>query len=176
MADKEIPDLTDAGAAVSGDLVHAVRSGNSRKMALGDAAGKNVGPAASEVAAGNHSHAAQVITITDISLEPVTLTDGATVALNASQGSTFLLTAGGDREILAPTTPVNDGQRIIIRHKASAAGRTLSLNSGTGGFRFGSDITALSQTASGKADYIGCIYHETDNKWDVVAVAKGYGA
>lgn len=34
MADKEINDLADGGAAQSGDLVHVVRSGNSRKVAL----------------------------------------------------------------------------------------------------------------------------------------------
>jgi ATP-dependent protease ClpP protease subunit len=50
----------------------------------------------------------------------------------------------------------------------------LALNSGAGGFRFGTDITALTATASGKIDYIGCIYNATDTKWDVVAVTKGF--
>ncbi len=40
MADKEIGDLTDGGAVQAGDLVHAVRGPNSRKVALGTAAGK----------------------------------------------------------------------------------------------------------------------------------------
>lgn len=35
MADKEINDLTDGGAAAAGDLVHVVRSGNSRKATIG---------------------------------------------------------------------------------------------------------------------------------------------
>lgn len=39
MADKEIGDLTDGGALASGDLIHVVRSGNSRKAAVGAAAG-----------------------------------------------------------------------------------------------------------------------------------------
>jgi hypothetical protein len=103
----------------------------------------------------------------------VTLTDGATPALDASAGGQFILSAAGDRTIAQPTNPVN-GQKIIIRHFASGGARTLSLNTGTGGFRFGSDITALTQTVSGKTDYIGCIYNATDNKWDVVAYSKGY--
>ncbi|CAB4177312.1 hypothetical protein UFOVP998_10 [uncultured Caudovirales phage] len=103
----------------------------------------------------------------------VTLTDGATPALNAALGDTFTLTAAGDRTIAVPSNPSAD-QKITIRHLASGGARTLALNSGTGGFRFGSDVTALTQTASGKTDYIGCIYNATDNKWDVVAVVKGY--
>jgi hypothetical protein len=103
----------------------------------------------------------------------ITLTDGATPALNAALGSVFRLAAGGDRTIGIPTNP-RAGQKIVIQHYASAAIRTLALNTGAGGFRFGSDITALTATASGKTDYIGAIYNNTDSKWDVVAVTKGF--
>lgn len=103
----------------------------------------------------------------------VELTDGATVDLDASLGNEFTLAAAGNRTILAPTNPVA-GQRIIIRHYASGGARTLTLSSGTLGFRFGSTITALTETASGKYDYIGAIYHLTDTIWDVVAVSKGF--
>lgn len=103
----------------------------------------------------------------------VALTDGATPALDASLGNTFTLSAAGDRTIAVPTNAVN-GQKIVIRHFASGGARTLSLNSGAGGFSFGSDITALTQTASGKYDYIGCIYNSTSGFWNVVAYVKGY--
>ncbi len=103
----------------------------------------------------------------------VTLSDGATPALDASLGTTFLLTAAGDRTIAVPTNPI-DGQKIVIRHKASGADRTLALNSGAGGFRFGTDVTALTATTSAKTDYIGAIYNGADTKWDVVAYVKGY--
>lgn len=106
-------------------------------------------------------------------LSVVTLTDGATPDLDASLGSTFLLDAGGNRTIAIPSNPV-DGKKITIIHYASGAARTLSLNSGTGGFAFGSDVTALTQTESGKRDAIGCIYSEALTKWIVVAVVKGY--
>ena len=101
------------------------------------------------------------------------LTDGATPALDASKGSVFTLIAAGDRTIAVPTNAI-DGQKIIIRHQASGGTRTLALNSGAGGFRFGTDVTALTITASGKWDYIGCVYNGTDSKWDVVAYSKGY--
>jgi fructose-1,6-bisphosphatase/inositol monophosphatase family enzyme len=106
----------------------------------------------------------------------VTLADGATPALNAALAGlngVFRLAAAGDRTIAVPTNPTA-GQKIVIQHYASGGSRTLSLNSGTGGFRFGTDVTALTATASGKTDYIGCIYNDTDNKWDVVAYMKGF--
>lgn len=102
-----------------------------------------------------------------------TLTDGATPALDASLGSVFRLAAAGDRTIAVPSNALS-GQKIVIQHYASGGARTLALNSGAGGFRFGTDVTALTQTASGKTDYIGCIYNATDSKWDVVAYSKGY--
>lgn len=103
----------------------------------------------------------------------VDLVDGATPALDASLGSVFRLTAAGDRTIAVPSNP-RAGQRITIRHKASGGARTLALNSGAGGFRFGSTITALTATTDTKVDYIDCIYDATDNKWDVVNYVKGY--
>lgn len=103
----------------------------------------------------------------------VTLTDGATPALDASLGNVFVLVAAGNRTIAVPSNAVA-GQKIVIRHNASGGARTLSLNTGAGGFRFGTDITALTATTSGKTDYIGCIYNATDSKWDVVAYVKGF--
>lgn len=107
-------------------------------------------------------------------IETVTaLVDGASVPLDASLGDVFTLTALGSRTITAPTNPTS-GQTIVIRHLASGGSRTLSLDSGTGGFRFGTTITALSATTSGLTDYIVAIYHLTDNKWDVTVYSKGY--
>jgi hypothetical protein len=101
------------------------------------------------------------------------LSDGATPALDASLGNVFTLTAAGNRTIAIPTNPTT-GQKIIIAHTASGADRTLALNTGTGGFRFGTTITALTATTSGLTDYIGAIYNSTANKWDVVAYSKGF--
>ena len=106
-------------------------------------------------------------------LSVVTLTDAASVALDASLGNTFRLVAGGDRTIQAPSNPIN-GQKIIIQHYASGGARTLTLTTGAGGFRFGTDITSLAATSSGKTDYIGAIYNADDSRWDVIAVVTGY--
>ena len=114
------------------------------------------------------------VLIGNAALETVSvLTDGATPALDASLGNIFTLTAAGNRTIAVPSNAVS-GQKIVIRHLASGAARTLALNTGAGGFRFGTDITALTETASGKTDYIGCIYNAADSFWDVVAYTKGF--
>lgn len=105
-------------------------------------------------------------------LAAVALTDGATVALDASLGNVFDLVAGGDRTLLAPTNPI-DGQKIILRHKASGANRTLTLTTGAGGFAYGSDITTLTATTSGATDYIGFMYNLASNRWHVISVSKG---
>lgn len=108
-----------------------------------------------------------------VTIAVVTLTDGATVSVDASLGNQFKLTAAGDRTIAVPTNSIS-GQKIIIVHTASGGARTLSLNTGAGGFRFGTDVTALSATTSGKTDYIGCIYNASASFWDVVAYMKGF--
>ena len=107
----------------------------------------------------------------------VTLTDGATVALDAAGGNVFKLLAAGNRTISVPTNKPAAGQyqKIVIMHEASGADRTLALTTGSAGaFRFGTDITALTATTSGLTDYIGCIYNSVDDRWDVVSVSKGF--
>lgn len=108
-----------------------------------------------------------------IVVTPSVLTDGATPALDASLSNTFTLTAAGNRTIGIPTNAVS-GQRIVIAHTASGADRTLALNTGAGGFAFGTDIPALSATTSALTDYIGCIYDSTASKWRVVSYVKGF--
>jgi hypothetical protein len=105
---------------------------------------------------------------------PVTLTDGATVSLDAAAGKVFKLSAAGNRTILAPTN-ATDGRGIIIAHTASAADRTLALTTGSAGaFIFGTDLTALTATTSGKTDYIGAIYDGTADRWRVISYVKGF--
>jgi hypothetical protein len=104
----------------------------------------------------------------------VTLTDGATVALDAAMGRVHKLVAAGDRTISAPLNPV-EGQPLVIEHTASGAARTLTLTTGSAGaFAFGADVTGLTATASGMTDYIGAIYDATAARFRVVSYSKGY--
>ena len=103
----------------------------------------------------------------------VTLTDGASVALNAALGQTFRLTTTTNPTIAVPSNPV-DGQTIIIEIAASGGARTPSLAGGAGGFIFGTDITALTAVTSGKTDYIQAKYNLAANKWRVVGYVRGF--
>lgn len=102
----------------------------------------------------------------------VTLTDAATIAVDASLGNTFDVTLGGNRTLGAPTNPIN-GQKVTFRIRQDATGgRTLAFDAI---YRFGLDLVSFTaSTAANKLDYIGCIYNGADTKWDVVAVSKGF--
>jgi hypothetical protein len=105
-------------------------------------------------------------------LAPVTLTDAATVATDASLGSYFRVTLGGNRTLGNPTNMV-DGQRVIWEIIQDGTGtRTLALGSA---FALGTDITSttLTTTAS-KRDFLGAVYNSTAAKWYVIAFVKGY--
>lgn len=124
------------------------------------------------------SAAGEVVRNDDVRLSvkpwaPVNLTDGATPALNAALGNHFrLLAPAGNRTIAVPSNPT-DGQVIVIEHQCTTS-RTLALNTGTGGFGFGSDITALTATVLNKTDFIQAVYNTTANKWWVIGYVKGY--
>lgn len=102
----------------------------------------------------------------------VTVSDGAGAVIDASLGNVFKWSAAADRTAGTTTNPTS-GQKMVIEFTASGGARTLTLPTATtGDFIFGSDITTLSQTASGKTDIIGCIYNGT--RWMVVAYTKGF--
>lgn len=108
------------------------------------------------------------------SAAPVTLTDAATVATDASKGTRFRVTIAGDRTIGAPTNSV-DGQRASWDITASGADRLPTLASGTGGFKFASGLAGpLTAVTSGTTDVIGAEYHQADNRWWVLGIVKGY--
>jgi hypothetical protein len=106
----------------------------------------------------------------------VALTDGATIAVDASLGNHFRVTLGGNRTLGVPTNAV-DGQRILIEVIQDGTGsRTLTLTTGSAGsFAYGTDITTITlSTTAGATDYIGCVYNSTAQRWRVIAFVKGY--
>lgn len=116
------------------------------------------------------------VSIGNALLEKVsTVTDAAGAVIDCSLGNIFSWTAGADRTA-GTTTNAVAGQKMFIAFNASGAGRTLTLPTATtGDFAYGSDITGLTQTASGKTDVIGCVYGTiVANRWAVVSVVKGY--
>lgn len=101
----------------------------------------------------------------------VVLTDAATVTPNADTTDVGTLASVSQTTTLAnPSgTPVN-AQRLMIRIKSSAA---QTLNFGTK-YRAGTDIPLPTATVgSSKIEYLGFIYHSTDDKWDLIAHVRG---
>lgn len=66
-----------------------------------------------------------------------------------------------------------DGQAVRIRFKQDGTGsRLLTLDAK---FRLGTDIASVTlTTTASKTDYLGVVYHSTDDKYDVVAFVKGF--
>lgn len=124
-------------------------------------------PADIGAATSGHTHSPSLVPFA-----PVTLTDGATVNTDASQGTLFRLSMGGNRTLAAPSNPA-DGQRAIWAVTASGADRTLTLATGSAGAFALADDIEITATASGTTDYIGAIYSSAAQRWHVVAYAKG---
>ncbi len=103
---------------------------------------------------------------------PVSLTDAATIAVDASLGNRFRVTLGGNRTLGNPSNP-SDGQQLIFELIQDATGgRTLSLDTA---FALGTDITAVTLSiAANKRDFLTAIYNSTSAKWYIVGFVKGY--
>lgn len=108
----------------------------------------------------------------------VALTDGASVALDASAGSSFRLTLGGNRTLAAPSNPT-DGQVIELELTQDGTGsRTLTLPTGAGGVRFGTDAPSnlfVLSTGAGLTDYLTLKYRASVDRWDVLGFIRGFG-
>lgn len=100
------------------------------------------------------------------------LTDAATIATDASSGTHFRVTLGGNRTLGNPTNPT-DGQKVVWEFIQDGTGsRTIALDTK---FAFGTDITGVTlTTTASKRDFMGAIYNSTADKWFVTAFVKGY--
>lgn len=103
---------------------------------------------------------------------PVILTDAATIATDASLGSLFRVTLGGNRTLGNPTNPT-DGQRATWTFIQDATGvRTITMDTK---FAFGTDITGITLTTNAtKRDFLTAIYNSTEDKWYCVGFSRGF--
>jgi len=110
---------------------------------------------------------------------PVTLTDGATITPDSSQGEIFYANTSGDRTFAAPTgSPVN-GQIMEIWHRADTSARTPTFATGsTGAFSFNEDITSamITATTANKMDVFVWQYTTVFNRWFLITYIKGNSA
>ena len=103
---------------------------------------------------------------------PVTLTDGANITWDASQGNYYVVTLKGQPRNLNNPSGGKQGQKIVIMVSQDSTG-SRKMGFGTN-FAFGSTVTSFdATTTAGIHDYIGLI-KGPGVSWDVVAVDKGH--
>jgi len=102
----------------------------------------------------------------------VGLSDTATILVDATLGNIFDITLGGNRTLGNPTGAVN-GQKFEFRVRQDATGgRTLALDTK---YRFGTDLASVVlSTGAGKLDRVGVEYVSVDDKFDIIALMRGY--
>jgi hypothetical protein len=107
-----------------------------------------------------------------MSSKEVTLTDAATIAVDARRGNVFYVTLGGNRQMGNPTFPLKGQMIMFVVKQDAGGGRSLTWDSK---YRFSSSLPAPTLTATGsKTDYLGFKYHETDDKWDYISEVKNF--
>jgi hypothetical protein len=106
---------------------------------------------------------------------PVTLTDAATIAVNAAAGNYFKVTLTASRTMGVPTNPV-DGQLIMFQIKQGGTGSyTINWTSGAAGYQFGTVLVAPTlDTAVGAYNYVGFRFDATANRWNCLAALGGF--
>lgn len=98
--------------------------------------------------------------------QTTTLTDGATIALDASLGDHFVVTLGGNRTLAAPTNP-KGGQRITLAVIQDGTGsRTLTFNAA---YDFNGATPSLNAAASAVTLFL-FVYNPSTSKWVSVKV------
>lgn len=99
------------------------------------------------------------------------LTGTGTVTPDASTAGAFTMIVSGNVTLNGPSNPTNL-QKVIFRILNDAS-HTVTLATGSGNFRFGTDIPSYTNSVS-LTDYIGAIYNSTAVRWDVVSVNQGF--
>jgi hypothetical protein len=148
----------------------------SRRLAFGRMAGiAVVGVAGGAVVDGLVSSPASAATTVEtgaVAPTVVVLTDGAQIAVDASEGNDFRVTIAGDRTIATPSNPT-DGQKIVFQVTQGGQGsNTLTFASG---YEFGAGLPQpMLSTTAGYTDVLGFIYNAAKGSWLFAAYVLGF--
>tara|TARA_R100001440_G_scaffold23689_1_gene38568 strand:+ start:259 stop:1143 length:885 start_codon:yes stop_codon:yes gene_type:complete len=102
---------------------------------------------------------------------PIVSSTASTATLTVDADSTDFAAITAQAEVLtiaAPTGSPVQGQKLIIRLKDDGSARSISFNS----IFTAIGVTLPTTTTVSKKLYIGCIYNDTDTKWDVIAIKE----
>lgn len=101
----------------------------------------------------------------------VTLTDAATIAVDASQGNDFRVTLTGNRTMGAPSNPA-DGQMIMFELTQDAVGSRIVTWDAV--YNFGANGAPALSTAPNIIDQVGFKYNAGQGKWLCTGSALGF--
>lgn len=95
----------------------------------------------------------------------VSLTDAATIAVDASAGNHFTVTLAGNRTLGVPTNPT-DGQRVTFEVKQDGTGsHTLAYSSSAGGYGFGAGSAPTVTATALATSLVEFTYSARVGKW-----------
>ncbi len=100
-----------------------------------------------------------------------TASDATPVTPDARNVEVYLVTVDANLTVNGPSNPYS-GQKILLQLRNDAS-HSVTFATGSGNFRFGTDITSYTATAS-KTDYVGVVYNSTDTRWDIVSIIQGF--
>ena len=93
----------------------------------------------------------------------------ATLTVDADSTDFAVITAQAEAlTIAAPTGSPVQGQKLMIRLKDDGSARSIAFNA----IFTAIGVTLPTTTTVSKKLYIGCIYNDTDTKWDVIAIKE----
>ena len=104
-------------------------------------------------------------------IDPISTSTASTATLTVDADSTDFAAITAQSEgltIAAPTGSFVQGQKLIIRIKDDGSARSISFNA----IFTAIGVTLPTTTTVSKKLYIGCIYNDTDTKWDVIAIKE----
>ena len=104
-------------------------------------------------------------------VDPISTSTASTATLTVDADSTDFAVITAQAEGLtigAPTGSPVQGQKLIIRIKDDGSARSISFNA----IFTAIGVTLPTTTTVSKKLYIGCIYNDTDTKWDVIAIKE----
>ena len=155
------------------DVGRAQQSLSRRKIFKGAVGVAAVGVAGASVLV-QASPASAATTTEQGALAPavVSLTDAATIAVDASLGNDFRVTIGGNRSMANPANPT-DGQQIIFQVTQGGAGSAAITWGSSYEFSTGLPQPTLS-TAAGQTDLLGFVYNARKSSWLLAAFVNGF--
>lgn len=191
----EINGITAKATPTSSDLLiieDAADSNNKKKITIGDL------PATSDADAVHVNAANEITAITEKTtvasddefiiedsadsgnkksikrkavINPIVSSTASTATLTVDADSTDFAVITAQAEgltIAAPTGSPVQGQKLIIRIKDDGSARSIAFNA----IFTAIGVTLPTTTTVSKKLYIGCIYNDTDTKWDVIAIKE----